>query len=159
MMRSLPSDLWLRPLQDHDLPAVLAIETVAYLSPWSLQNFQDCLQVGYRAWVLEHDGHLIGYGLMSVGAEEAHILNCCIDPKQRRHGYGKRILQHLLHLAKQEKVKTVFLDVRVSNQAAIQLYLQEGFRSIGRRKNYYVDGPTQTEDGLELALELSRESE
>jgi len=158
MLISLPSGLRLRPLQDRDLPAVLAIETTAYISPWSLQSFQDCLLVGYRAWVLEREGSLIGYGLMSVGADEAHILNCCIDPQQQRQGYGKRMLRHLLNLAKQEGVKTVFLDVRVSNQAAIQLYLQEGFWPIGRRKNYYVDGPTQTEDGFELALELFNDS-
>jgi ribosomal-protein-alanine N-acetyltransferase len=141
-------------MQESDLSTVMAIETAAYPFPWTLQNFKDSLQVGYRAKVLELDDHLVGYGLMSIGAGEANILNLCIHPNHQRNSHGRRILKHLLALAKQEEVTTVFLEVRTSNHAAIQLYLQTGFNQVGIRKGYYTEGKNQKEDGLILALEL-----
>jgi [ribosomal protein S18]-alanine N-acetyltransferase len=141
-------------MQDRDLSTVMAIETAAYSFPWTLQNFKDSLQVGYRAKVLELDDHLIGYGLMSIGAGEANILNLCVHPNHQRYGHGRRILKHLLALAKQEEVTTVFLEVRASNHAAIQLYLQTGFNQVGIRKGYYTKDQNQKEDGLILAFLL-----
>jgi ribosomal-protein-alanine N-acetyltransferase len=141
-------------MQESDLPTVMAIETAAYPFPWTLQNFKDSLQVGYRAKVLELDDHLIGYGLMSIGAREANILNLCVHPNYQRSGNGRRILKHLLALAKKEEVTTVFLEVRTSNHAAVQLYLQTGFNQVGIRKDYYIQGKNQKEDGLILAFLL-----
>lgn len=144
----------LRSMQTIDLPRVMEIETLAYPFPWTLQIFTDCLRVGYTARVLEIDSHLIGYGIMSVGAGEAHILNLCVDPNQQCCGYGQRILKHLLTLAKQQKIKTVFLEVRPSNQVAINLYYKMGFNQIGIRKNYYPNGDKGHENAFMFALEL-----
>jgi len=146
-------ELHIRPMQEPDLALIMEIETIVYPHPWSLQTFQDCLRVGYRTRVLELNQQLIGYGLMSVGAGEAHILNLCVHPQYRRCGYGKRILNHLIRIAQQEEVKTVFLEVRVSNHAAIELYRQVGFNEVGLRKNYYLKDHGR-EDGLIFACDL-----
>ena len=144
----------LRSMQKTDLSTVMEIETLAYSFPWTLQIFQDCLQIGYTARVLEIDYHLVGYGIMSIGARVAHILNLCIHPNLQRNGYGQRLLKHLLILAKQQDVKTVFLDVRSSNQAAINLYHKLGFNQMGVQKNYYPNGNKDYEDAFQFALEL-----
>lgn len=142
----------LRPMQAADLPTVLEIEMAAYPLPWSQQNFRDCLRVGYQAWVLELDYQIVGYGLMSIAASEAHLLNLCVHPHFQRCGYGRRILKQLLKIAKQHQTDTVFLEVRTSNQAAINLYQHMGFNQVGLRKNYYPNGNNKREDALIFAL-------
>ena len=143
-----------RSMQEKDLPVIMEIERLAYSHPWSRKNFEDCLQGCYRAKVLELNHRLlVGYGLLSVGAGEAHVLNLCVHPHYRRRGYGKRILNHLVMMAKREDSETIFLEVRVSNSSAIGLYRQTGFNEVGVRKNYYPreDG---REDGLIFAYDL-----
>lgn len=144
----------LRAMQEIDLPIIIEIEQAAYPFPWTLQIFRDCLRVGYKARVLERDDDIIGYGIMSTGAQEAHILNLCIHPNLQRCGYGQRLLNHLLALARQQNTQTVFLEVRPSNPAAIHLYLKTGFNQIGMRKGYYPNGKQGREDAVIMAKEL-----
>ncbi|OQW92188.1 MAG: ribosomal-protein-alanine N-acetyltransferase [Beggiatoa sp. IS2] len=141
-------------MRERDLPNILAIENATYDFPWTRQIFQDCLRIGYRAWVLEQDRKVTGYGLMTVGAGEAHLLNLCIHPNYQRCGYGRCLLEHLLKLAKHEAVDTLFLEVRPSNQAAIQLYTQVGFNQVGIRRGYYPSGNNAREDAIILAIAL-----
>lgn len=147
----------LRPMQAADLAIVLEIETAAYPLPWTKQIFRDCLHVGYNAWVLELDYQIVGYGLMSIVAGEAHILNLCVHPQFQRCGYGRQLLKQLLKIAKHHQVDTVFLEVRSSNQTAINLYQQLGFNQVGLRKGYYPTVQKKREDALILALALDVE--
>jgi ribosomal-protein-alanine N-acetyltransferase len=154
MSAVLAPNILLRTILPEDLPAIIEIEQAAYSHPWSLKIFEDCLQVGYTTCLLELDDYIVGYGLMSVGAQEAHILNLCVHPNFQRCGYGRSLLKQLLNLARQQQVNTVFLDVRPSNYAALTLYYQIGFNQIGHRKNYYPNGKRGREDALIFALEL-----
>ena len=126
-----------RPMVDGDLPGVLAIEKTAYEFPWSQIIFQDCLRVGYCSWVLEQKQSIIGYGVMSVGVGECHILNLCVQPQSQRLGYGRTILDYLLDLAIKHDAEVAFLEVRPSNNAAKRLYASAGFNEVGVRRNYY----------------------
>jgi len=143
-----------RPMQHTDLATVMEIETIAYPFPWTLQNFKDRLRTGYIAKVLELDNELTGYGIMSVAADEAQILNICVHPNQQRRGYGQQILKHLLELASFQAAKSVFLEVRISNQAAINLYHKNGFNQIALCKGYYPNDNKGREDALIFALEI-----
>jgi len=67
-----------RPMSEMDMEHVMEIEKGVYDFPWSIGIFQDCLSVGYCCWILEQDDKVSGYGIMSVLAGEAHILNLCI---------------------------------------------------------------------------------
>jgi ribosomal-protein-alanine N-acetyltransferase len=154
MSAVLAPNILLRTILPEDLPTIIEIEQAAYSHPWSLKIFEDCLQVGYTTCLLELDDYIVGYGLMSVGAQEAHILNLCVHPNFQRCGYGRSLLKQLLNLARQQQVNTVFLDVRPSNYAALTLYNQIGFNQIGHRKNYYPNGKRGREDALIFALEL-----
>ena len=144
----------LRPMSEDDLARVMGIEQQAYTFPWSEQIFRDCLRVGYCCWVLERDGSLDAYGVMSVGAGESHILNLCVRPAVQRHGLGRRLLAHLLQLARRHGAHTALLEVRPSNRAAFELYRDSGFNEVGIRRDYYP-GDRGREDALILALDLT----
>ena len=143
----------LRPMRDADLDAVLAIEVRAYPFPWTRGIFRDCLHADYPAWVLEQDGRVIGYGVLSLAVDEAHVLNVCAAPEVQGRGHGRRLLRCLLQIARVRGAQRVFLEVRPSNANAIALYHDEGFNEIGRRPRYYParDG---REDALVMAIEL-----
>lgn len=157
------SHVHFRPMQEIDLPIIVDIEQAAYPFPWSLKTLHDCLRVGYHASVLERISYstekkqtILGYGFMSIGTGEAHILNLCVHPENQRCGYGHQILLHLIGMAKQEQVNTIFLEVRASNQIAIHLYSKAGFNHIGMRKDYYPAQAGQRENALTFALTLSQ---
>ncbi|MBS0462754.1 MAG: GNAT family N-acetyltransferase, partial [Proteobacteria bacterium] len=86
----------LRALHARDLPALMAIETAAYEFPWTAGIFRDCLSAGYECWVLEDGSELLGYGVLSAAAGEAHILNVCVAPAQQRRGLGRMLVRRLL---------------------------------------------------------------
>lgn len=153
-MNALASDATvLRPMREADLPAVMAIEQRAYAFPWTQGVFRDCLLANHPSWVLVEGGHIIGYAVLSVAADEAHVLNLCTSPDMQGRGHGRRLLRALLQLARGRGAHRVFLEVRPSNAPAIALYHDEGFNEIGRRPRYYParDG---REDALVMALEL-----
>ena len=70
----------LRPMREADLDAVMLIEERAYPYPWSRGIFRDCLHAGYSMWLLERQGVIVGYGVLSIAAGEAHVLNLCSAP-------------------------------------------------------------------------------
>ncbi|MBT8142730.1 MAG: ribosomal protein S18-alanine N-acetyltransferase [Gammaproteobacteria bacterium] len=144
----------LRRMQESDLDQVLAIETQSYPVPWTRGIFSDCLKVGYPAWVLLDGETIIGYILISVGANEAHLLNICIAPAQRRKGLARKLLSDMINLLQEKHVDTLFLEVRVSSKPAIALYEAMGFEQIGLRKDYYK---TQSgkEDAVTYKMDLS----
>lgn len=142
-----------RPMQEADLGEVVEIEREAYLFPWSLGIFDDCLGVGYCCWVLERDGVVDAYAVMSMSAGESHILNLCVRPAVQRLGLGRAMLEHLLDLARKHKAACILLEVRPSNEAALRLYRSAGFNEVGIRRRYYP-ALRGREDALILARSL-----
>ena len=147
----------LRALRESDLETVLAIETRAYAFPWTLGIFRDCLNAGYPAWLLVQDEVVIGYGIVSIAAGEAHILNICIDPAMQGRGHGRRLLRTLIRISRHHRAERIFLEVRPSNPRAIALYFDEGFNEIGRRPRYYPANMGR-EDAIVMAMELLPET-
>ncbi len=141
-------------MQLRDVPAVVVLEQASYDFPWTEGIFGDCLRAGHPCWTLWADGQLAGYGILSVAAGEAHVLNICIDPARRGEGLGRHLLRRLLDVARWNGAHRVFLEVRPSNPVAQTLYASIGFVEIGRRPRYYParDG---REDAIVMALELS----
>ena len=144
----------IRLMQAADLYGVELVERASYNYPWSRAVFRDCLLAGYYSLVLDIDGTVSGYAIMSIAAAEAHVLNLCIHPDLRRLGYGRRLLNALLFRAQDTAVKQIFLEVRPSNIGAIHLYRSEGFEQIGLRTAYY-QAPNGREDAVVLALNLN----
>ena len=138
-----------RLMQALDIPSILEIETGAYQYPWSNGVFMDCLRAGYCCWVIEEHRRVKGYGIMQVIADEAHVLNLCIDPCRQRMGLGRRLLRQLMQIAVGHFAQNMLLEVRPSNKVAIGLYYSEGFSQVGRRSRYYPShkGPNSREGG------------
>ena len=91
----------IRTMHYADLKDVIAIEKRAYLYPWTLGIFRDCLRIGYTAWVMSLDKNIIGYGIVMLSPGEAHILNICIDPEYQAKGLGRYMLNHLVKKSNQ----------------------------------------------------------
>jgi len=146
-------EVLIRPMTDADVGEVFAVERTAYQFPWSEGIFRDCLRVGYVCRVLTLGSQVIGYGIMSVGAGEAHILNLCVAASCRCRGLGRRLLGYLLDRGAAAGMSEAFLEVRPSNTAAIRLYQAIGFEQVGMRRGYYqaVGG---REDAAVLRLAL-----
>jgi ribosomal-protein-alanine N-acetyltransferase len=145
----------IRPMHDADLAAVAALERSSYLFPWTEGIFRDCVRVGYVCRVMEIAGAVIGYGVLSAGAGEAHILNVCIAGEYRCRGFGRHMLLHLIEQAREFGVREAFLEVRPSNTTAIRLYQSMGFEQIGVRRGYY-QALAGREDAVVLKLDLGR---
>ena len=148
-----PQPVALRPMRIDDLAQVAEIEMAAYEFPWTRGVLRDCLTAGYDAWVLASGSRILGYGILSVAAQEAHLLNLCVAPSEQGQGYGRRLLRRMLDLARWHDAQRVFLEVRPSNRRAIELYDQAGFNEIGRRRGYHPAARAR-EDAIVMALEL-----
>jgi ribosomal-protein-alanine N-acetyltransferase len=127
----------IRPMHELDVPTVVAIERAGYQFPWSEGIFRDCLRVGYTCRVVDCGGEIAGYGIMSVGAGEAHILNVCIREEYRCRGLARKLLLYLLDRARAAGMYEAFLEVRPTNTVASRLYLSLGFEQVGMRRGYY----------------------
>jgi ribosomal-protein-alanine N-acetyltransferase len=127
----------IRPMHELDVPVIVGIERAAYQFPWSEGIFRDCLRVGYVCRVVDIGGDMAGYGIMSVGAGEAHILNVCIAEGYRGRGFARKVLQYLLDRARAAGMYEAFLEVRPSNTTAAHLYQSMGFEQVGIRRGYY----------------------
>ena len=140
-------------MQPSDLKSVAAVERSAYQYPSSLGIFRDCLLAGYYCLVLDVAGEVTGYGIMSIAAAEAHLLNLCVHPNGQHMGYRRRMLNALLAKAADAGADKVFLEVRPSNEVALRLYRSVGFEQIGIRPAYY-QAEHGREDAVILALPL-----
>jgi ribosomal-protein-alanine N-acetyltransferase len=143
----------LRPMEPGDLARVAALERESYVFPWNDQIFADCLRVGYHCVVVDTAAGVAGYGVLSMGAGEAHVLNLCVSEALRRRGIGRELLLALLTHARDRGVRDAFLEVRRTNRAAIALYHALGFECVGTRRGYY-QAHEGREDALVYRLEL-----
>jgi [ribosomal protein S18]-alanine N-acetyltransferase len=145
-----------RPMTLADVPAVVFVERSSYQFPWSEGVFRDCIRVGYLCRVVESAGEVAGYGIMSYGAGEAHILNVCVRQDLRGAGVGRRLMDFLLERARAAQMQDIFLEVRPSNPTAIRLYESLGFARVGVRKAYYQANGGR-EDAWVYKLTLAQE--
>ncbi len=141
----------IRTMVHDDLVVVSDIERRSYEFPWSHGVFRDCLLAGYSCIIVERGDLVVGYGILSMAAGEAHILNLCVDSNYQQLGYGERLLDETLARARGAEIKEMLLEVRPSNESAIALYQKKGFRQIAYRPAYY-----QARKGREDAAVFSK---
>src|SRR6202521_170718 len=139
-------------MQESDLVAVAALEAQAHPAPWTAGNFRDALAAGYSTIVGEADGALVAYGVLMIAPGEAQVLNLTVAPAARRRGLARALLRRFLDDALRLGAGQCFLEVRLSNAAAIALCQAEGFVAVARRAGYYpaADGAGAREDALVL---------
>nr|WP_326535634.1 ribosomal protein S18-alanine N-acetyltransferase [Pseudorhodoferax sp.] len=142
------------PMTEAWLSAVVAIEQQAYTHPWTRRNFQDALASGYQAQVLLGDAQVLGYFIAMKGVDEVHLLNITVAPNHQRQGWARAMLDALCVWSRGQRAQWLWLEVRVSNLRAFQIYAAYGFRRVGLRKGYYPDTAFKREDAIVMSLQL-----
>jgi len=139
------------PLGHGDIDEMLAVERRVYPFPWTRGNFLDSIAAGYSVWGYRVADELVGYFVVMVAVDEAHLLNLSVDQKRQGMGFGARLLRHAMRSARLAGATLLLLEVRPSNDEALALYRHFGFEQIGVRRDYYAAAA-----GREDALVLQR---
>lgn len=131
----------IRPMTLDDLPVVLDIDKLSFPQPWpeSSYRFELTTNLASILLVAEVDEELVGYIGSWLLVDETHVSTLAVHPNFRRRGIARRLLLELLRRSAANGADIATLEVRVSNQAAIDLYTSFGFRITGRRPGYYRD--------------------
>ena len=122
------------------LDDIISIEEKSFKKPWTKDMFlSSSLNEKVKFKIVLEDGKTVGFCLYWTIEDESEILNLAVDPMMRRRSIARKMLEYMEHDIKKEKSQSVFLEVRQSNEPAINLYLSLGFEKIGLRKKYYID--------------------
>lgn len=128
----------IREARENDIDAMESIETVSFSVPWSRQAFEESFENRFTKMLVAEDGDkVVGYSVIGLIVPDAEILNVAVDEAYRRQGIGEMLIDSLIALGDKEDVSDFFLEVRESNEPAIELYLKKGMEVIGKRKDYY----------------------
>ena len=142
------------PLVAARLPEVMAIELSAYEHPWSVVNFRDALKAGYEAQLLVAGDTVLGYFVAMQGVDEVHLLNITVAPPYQGQGWARVMLDALALWARGKGVQWLWLEARVSNLRAVQVYEAHGYRRVGQRRAYYPAARGTREDAIVMSLRL-----
>ena len=137
------------------LDAVCAVENQAYTHPWTHANFIDSLAAGYHCQLLLGGETVIGYFVAMKGVDEVHLLNITVAPEFQRQGWAPLMLEALAGWSRGEGALWLWLEVRESNRRALDIYLRQGFRSVGVRKGYYPAFDGKREDAVVMSMRLN----
>ena len=127
------------PMTADHLDEVAELERTCFSVPWSRKMLAEELDNMLSAFLiaLDDSGRVAGYAGVQVVLDEGYITNIAVRPDCRKQGVASKLLQVFLDFAKGNQLAFLTLEVRASNYDAIALYGSRGFRSVGRRKNYY----------------------
>jgi len=142
----------IRPASSEDLPTILTIENLTNKIPWTQEQFLSSIEVGHYSVVIENKEGVVGFAIYSPIIPESHLLNIAIIPSSQGQGLGRELLQKVIMQNKILGVKSITLEVRISNHSAITLYKSEGFTKDAIRPDYY-SGDTR-EDALLMSIWL-----
>lgn len=148
-----PSGVQVRRMGTHDVEVVAGVEADVFTTPWSAETFASLLdRPNLELLVLEDDREgVIGYAVLWCILDQGELANVAVTPRLRGRGLGTYLLARVLDVARERGIQTMFLEVRASNEPALDLYRRFGFSDVGRRKAYY-DHPR--EDALIMAAKL-----
>jgi ribosomal-protein-alanine N-acetyltransferase len=168
------AELSFMPMELADLDAVLAIESISHLHPWTRGNFSDSLAAGHWAYCIRPQSDqtnlqagtfldpqvLWAYCILYPAVDELHLLNITVSPKLRKLGLGSRMMNAIEGVAAQQNMPRIILEVRPSNTPALALYQRRGYEQIGVRKNYYPINPESgnREDAIVMAKSIKLEA-
>lgn len=139
---------------EQDFDRLFEIEQAAHLIPWSLGTLKNNQGEKYLNLKLVDNQKIIGFAICHKVLDEATLFNIAIDPFHQKQGWGKYLLEQLINQLRQQKISTLWLEVRKSNKIAQKLYLECGFNEVDIRKNYYPTHDNSREDALVMACYL-----
>ena len=139
-------DLLLRHVDD-----VLTIERNCFPDPWQEDWFTAMIRTNILTWGCFVGGKLIGFLIAIPSGESIHLANIAIDYPYRRKGIARKMMKRLYTFAHRNGCRSITLEVRESNNSAIDFYKAEGFVKVGVHKGYYMG----VEDALQFNLDIS----
>lgn len=139
-----------------DLTEIIAVERLAYPVPWTHGNFVDSLAAAYPAEVLRGPrAELLGYWLAMQGVDEMHLLNITVVPTWQGRGLAVVMLDRLVAECRRRGLTQLWLEVRVGNARAREVYRRYGFAEVGRRRAYYPVPQGPREDAILMSLSVA----
>lgn len=142
-----------REMTGSDLDSVIEIERASFSTPWSPASFRALLdRVDASLWIATLDAVIVGYAIVWYVADEAELGNLAVAPAWRGRGLGRHLLDWALEKSRLRGTARIFLEVRVSNQIALELYERRGFVQVGLRRRYYL---APVEDARVMCLNLA----
>lgn len=146
-----PAKNKIRGWKFEDILNISKLENECFKDGWTYTMLASAFESDtFSGIVWEEGGEIIGYGGITVAADAADIETIAVAEPYRRAGIGRALIDKLIEIARAKGVKKVFLEVRVSNFVAMQMYLKFGFVGAYARTRYYSNG----EDCLVMAKEL-----
>ncbi len=144
--------MMIRLMEEKDIPAIAELEKQIFSSPWSANSIRSSYESRLSSWfVAEEQGVIVGYVGSEAVLDSADIMNIAVAPEYRRQGIAQKLTDALIDHLKTKGIKSLLLEVRVSNLSAIALYEKLGFVVAGRRPRYYTN---PREDAYVMRKEL-----
>lgn len=138
-------------MDESHVEQIAELEKICFNDPWSARSIAYELTNPLSSWfVALENSRVVGYIGSQAVMDEADIMNVAVDPAYRRMGIAQGLLDTLICALREKGVCCLFLEVRVSNESAINLYAKNAFLQVGRRPNYYRN---PKEDALILRKE------
>ena len=143
-------ELVIEPVADRDLDAVHDIEMASFPAPWRREFFESELRADWRFNVVaRRDDEVVGYLFAMWLFDELHVNKIAVAEWARRQGIADELMARCFEFARKNEVKTITLEVRMSNDGAQEFYRRLDFRRAYIRPRYYPDG--------EAAVVMTRE--
>lgn len=152
MVRKTVTEIVIHDMGPEDVPEVLAIERVSFTTPWSGTLFMNEIYKPLSLPKVARSGDkIVGYICANQVIDEGHILNVTVHPEHRGQGIAAELLRHMIGILVDRGCTMIYLEVRISNEAALRMYEKAGFRIISVRKRYYT---SPEEEAVIMALHL-----
>tara|TARA_Y100000746_G_scaffold143609_1_gene122844 strand:- start:122 stop:607 length:486 start_codon:yes stop_codon:yes gene_type:complete len=154
-----PISISFKKFRQNEIETIASIESGSSEFPWAKNQLSKSISnPNNLCYAVSVKSQIVGYIIAMPSADSADILNITIHKDFKRKGYGSSLLDYLTKELIEKDIKTIFLEVRRGNFAAISLYSSLGYKEISVRKNYYTKNSNQLsrrEDGIIMCLELS----
>lgn len=140
----------IRQAEEADIKACAELEKKGFRLFWSEEDLKKDFEDNPFSLMLvdEEDGRIRAYALIWITFEQAQLVRIAVDPEFKRQGLGAGLIRAGLDAAREHGAEFFSLDVRVSNEPAIALYVKLGFIVLHRNKKYYEG----KEDGLTMGI-------
>ncbi len=144
----------IRNWTEKDLPKLMALERACFEDAWTTEMMKnEFTRDGFCGGLAEEDGETVGYVCGYTLFEDGELLKIAVLQACRGKGIGGLLLDAFTENAKGQGAERIFLEVRISNEPALGLYISRDFERTRIRKRYYPDG----EDAVEMKRELCPE--
>ena len=144
------SDIVFGVMTREDIPQLVAIEEACFAHPWTYEGFEAELDNSTANFITVKWGNdVVGYIGFHAVLDEGYVDNIAVLPEYRRRGLAKMLMNKAFDRCDELQLSFLSLEVRKSNAAAIALYEQFGFETVGERKRFYT---APTEDALIMTV-------